>query len=44
MTEVLSSESLRARLREQGIARSRDFLWESIARRTMDTLVEVARA
>jgi glycosyltransferase involved in cell wall biosynthesis len=44
MKEVLSSEPLRARLRENGLARSRDFLWEGIAARTMETLVGVAEA
>jgi glycosyltransferase involved in cell wall biosynthesis len=41
---VLASDSLRASLRAKGLARSRDFLWEGIARRTMDVLVDVARA
>lgn len=41
---VLTSESLRESLRSKGLARSRDFHWDGIARRTMDVLVEVARA
>jgi glycosyltransferase involved in cell wall biosynthesis len=44
MNDVLSSESLRRQMREEGLARARDFSWEDIARKTMDTLVEVARA
>ena len=44
MGAVLGSQSLRLRLRERGLARSRDFLWGDIARRTMETLVTVATA
>jgi glycosyltransferase involved in cell wall biosynthesis len=43
MDTVLSSEEIRHRLREAGVARSRDFYWDDIARRTMETLASVAR-
>jgi glycosyltransferase involved in cell wall biosynthesis len=44
LNEVLFSEELKARLRAAGLVRSRDFLWDGIARRTMETLVDVARS
>jgi glycosyltransferase involved in cell wall biosynthesis len=44
MDAVLSSPTLRARLGAAGIERARDYHWEGIARRTMATLVEVAKA
>ena len=44
MDAVLGSEELRARLREEGIAASRAFLWDGIAERTLEVLAEVARS
>lgn len=43
METILFSPEIRERLREEGIARSQDFLWDGIARRTMATLARVAR-
>ena len=42
MERVLFSDDLRATLRQAGPARARHYSWDSIARRTMDVLSEVA--
>ncbi len=44
METVLSSKELTTRLEQEGIARSKDFLWEGIARRTLNALADVARS
>ena len=42
IARVLRDEALRDRLREAGIARSRQFSWEATARRTLDAYASVA--
>jgi glycosyltransferase involved in cell wall biosynthesis len=44
MATMLDSSDLRARLRRDGLNRSRAFHWDRIAARTMDALAELARA
>src|SRR5207244_404275 len=40
MKTLLYSDEARASLAREGLARSQDFLWDGIAKRTMDALVE----
>lgn len=42
IARMLRDEALRDRLREAGLARSRQFSWEATARRTLDAYVSVA--
>lgn len=41
---VLCSEALRAEMRREGLRRSQNFRWESIARQTLAVLAEVAQS